>query len=48
MAAALRWFIEPGLERPTRATNGDVVWKRPYNELFLTLRVRMLRPWERL
>ena len=28
--------------------NGDVVWKRSYNELFLTLRVRMLRPWERL
>jgi hypothetical protein len=48
MAAALLWFIEPGPERPTRPQNGDVVRERPYNELFLTLRVRMLRPWERL
>jgi len=44
----LLWFVEHGLELPTRPKNGDVVWKRPYNELFLTLRVRMLRPWERL
>jgi hypothetical protein len=48
MAAALLWFIEPGPELSTRPKNGDVVWKRSYNELFLTLRVRMLQPWERL
>jgi hypothetical protein len=44
----LLWFIEHGLELPTRPKNSDVVWKRAYYGLFLTLRVRMLRPWERL